>query len=224
MFKWLLVLVLVVTAACQPVTIVTDTTNDTFQNVDLVNQAEIVPNQDNWISATLQGHEVRVRLPQGWQHDATDGLLIGENLGRMNSQSLINGTSAYFFVPELDQFGELLTQSGNLAYRVLQEVQEMPDLTSGTWVEEPIALASGESYAAYYLYTGVNDVHGMVLALARREAQQILVINMTVPDTDAQKLRSYLPQIVDGLQIGNYAFTYRLLDPMPEALVFPSAS
>jgi hypothetical protein len=173
---------------------------------------------------TMEGVNLRLSAPNGWQADVMDGLLLAERTVSMDDGSPNPGMLVYIFVPPLSEFA-VLTGSGNFAYAVLNHVVRMPQRVGrDVSVTEPVSFRWGDYDAAYYLLSGF-DARTMVLAVAVPNADKprptLVVCNISVPNDREGVLRTALPFILDGLTIDGTTLDGDALQTLPDPLPFP---
>lgn len=240
----LLSLIFLVFLGCQPISITpTVTDSGSLQSItssEVVSESEsgssVEPESgsgmepESGISAadaleyTMEGVNLRLSAPNGWQADVMDGLLLVEHSVSMDDGSPNSGMLVYIFVPPLSEFA-VLTGSGNFAYAVLNHVVRMPQRVGrDVTVTEPVGFRWGDYDAAYYLLSGL-DARTMVLAVAVPNADKprpsLVVCNISVPNDREGVLRTALPFILDGLSIDGITLDGDALQTLPDPLPFP---
>lgn len=232
----LLSLIFLVILGCQPISItptVTDrgslqsiTSSEVVSESDSGSDVEpdAVTDETDALEYTMEGVNLRLNAPTGWQADVMDGLLLIEHTTSMDDGSPNAGMLVYIFVPPLSEFA-VLTGSGNFAYAVLNHVVRMPQRVGhDVSVTDPVSFRWGNHDAAYYLLSGL-DVRTMVLAVAVPNNNglrpSLVVCNISVPNDREGMLRTVLPYILDGLTIDETTLEGDALQALPDPLPFP---
>jgi hypothetical protein len=232
----LLLLFSLILLGCQPISItptIADTSlqqpNEFTENASPFEAERAAPSATSTpvttLDYTMEGINIRLEVPHGWQADIMDGLLLVEHTASIDDGLPNAGMVVYIFAPPLSEFA-VLTGSGNFAYAVLNHVVRMPQRVGrDVSVSDPVSFRWGEYDAAYYLLSGL-DVRTMVLAVAvpsRNTARRSLVVcNISVPNDREGVLRMALPFILDGLTIDGIVLEGDLLQALPDPLPFPS--
>lgn len=167
-----------------------------------------------WIETDINGVDLGVWLPPGWQYDDTGGLTLVEHMMSIDTDTPAQMITLYFFVPELDGILDRNQAHDNLAYAALHEVAESPDLIGAAEVTRPVKATWGEVDAAYYTYTAPDRVQGWVLAFTVPNDDQIVVANVTAPQREISRLRDMLPLLLNDLRVNRL----RLGDSLPTNL------
>jgi hypothetical protein len=199
----LLVLLL---ASCAQDTVENSNTPSTIRNVDnpgTVLNTNRLSDAPEWIETEINGVDLGVWLPAGWQYDDTAGLTLVERMGSIEAPSATDGIMIYFFVPELASLIDENAEHDNLAYAALHEVSRSPDLTGAAELTRPVKLKWGEMDAAYYTYSAPDAVQGLVLAFAVPSNTQIVVANITAPDGELPRVVEVMPEILNDLRINS---------------------
>lgn len=240
----LLSLIFLVILGCQPISITpTVTDGGSLQSItssEVISESESVSGAEpesgssvepeTVISAvdaleyTMEGVNLRLDAPAGWQADVMDGLLLVEHTASMDDGSPNAGMLVYIFVPPVSEFA-VLTGSGNFAYAVLNHVVRMPQRVGrDVSVSDPVGFRWGNYDAAYYLLSGL-DVRTMVLAVAVPNNNglrpSLVVCNISVPNDHEGMLRTVLPFVLDGLTIDGTTLEGDALQSLPDPLPFP---
>jgi hypothetical protein len=232
----LLSLIFLVFLGCQPISITptvadssalqsitsTDTLSESASDSGV--EPEAAAEAADALEYTMEGVNLRLSAPNGWQADVMDGLLLVEHTVSMDDGSPNAGMLVYIFVPPPSEFA-VLTGSGNFAYAVLNHVVRMPQRVGrDVSVTEPISFRWGDYDAAYYLLSGL-DARTMVLAVAVPNADKsrpsLVVCNISVPNDREGVLRTALPFILDGLTIDGTTLEGDALQTLPDPLPFP---
>jgi hypothetical protein len=202
-YLWIAGLALML-VSCSPIVAEIPNTTNPIQNVDnrgttLVNSRP--SSAPEWVEASLQGIDVGVWLPAGWQYDDTGGLTLVEHMSSIHTGEPTHSIMVYFFVPALENLVDASEDHDNLAYAALHQVSLSPSLTGAAEVTPPVRLLWGEIDAAYYAYSAPQEVCGWVLAFAVPDETRILVANITAPRREVARLAEILPPMLSDLRI-----------------------
>ena len=176
-----------------------------------------------WVETEVNGVEIGMWLPPGWQVDTLRGLSVVEHMGSIRTDEPARGIVLYVFVPDLDQLLPNVSESDNLAYAALEQVAASPEHTNGAHVSRPVAFEWKGYPAAYYLYTTRDRMYGLVLALVAARQRAIVVTNVTAPAEDIDRLRSVLPQMLKDLHIDRQQLDDTFLASLPDPLIWPDS-
>jgi hypothetical protein len=176
-----------------------------------------------FINAEMSGVRVGLPVPPGWAADNIDGLIVAEHLSPMNGGAPAPGLLVYAFVPPLERFEVPAHDSANVAYHVLNQVVRMPtEIGSDVVATAPEAFTWGGHDAAYYLLNSADEIKTLVLAVETVANGRLLVINISAPGSQAERIRPLLPLLMDGVQINDVALDGEELDQLPAPLRFPT--
>jgi hypothetical protein len=209
-------------AACTEVPANSVTPEAIIENVD---NASIRPapaaDVPQWVETEMQGIDIGMWLPPGWQADTRGGLTLVEHMGSFSTGTPTAGIMVYMFVPNLAELGSSADSHSNLAYSSLLRVVQSPEHTHGATVSVPVSFRWGTHDAAYYLFSAKNDVRGMVVAVAIPNSQRIIVANITAPAAEIERLRDLLPQLLGDMRLNRVRLDSDALTSLPAPLVFP---
>lgn len=176
-----------------------------------------------WVETQIGDFDIGAWIPAHWEADTTNGLTIVEHMGSIRSGRPSSGITIYIFVPDISEIVLGTETSDNLAYEVLEHVSGSPEHMQGVEISPTEAFSWGAHEAAYYLYSygqGEHEgLHGMVLAVTH--GREIIVINVMAPRTESSRIRSVIPQILQGLSINHEHLSASFPDALPDLLVFP---
>jgi hypothetical protein len=234
-----LLLLVLCLCACQPAAL--DTPAPTLETITPLATASPTPEQVSdalpprvqaRLEYTMEGVDLSIVTPRGWEGDIMDGLLMAEHTNSMFEGDPEVGMVVYIFVPPQNEFAVLTGGGGNFAYSVLNHVVQMPNrIGRDTAVSAPVSFRWDDHDAAYYLLTSA-EAHTMVLAVAVPDRQaaeagarpQLVVCNISVPHGRAETLRDRLPRVLNGLTIEGAVMESAALEALPDPLVFPRFS
>ncbi len=175
-----------------------------------------------WLETEMNGVSLGIWKPSGWETDLTNGLVLAEHTNSTNSM-VDAGMLVYVFVPPIDEF-EIGADDNNIAWTLLNQVVKMPSHTgSDVTVSVPAGFDWDQYGAAYYLMSSGDGIKALVLALAlSKEPPKVVVCNVSVPSSQASRIRAMLPTLLDGLTINGRVFDGTLLGALPDPLPFPA--
>ncbi len=218
MLKRFLIAAAFLFAACQP-TVPTETSTET----------PATPQSDSgqdsqWLETEMNGVSLGMWKPGGWETDLTNGLVLAEHTNSTNSM-IDAGMLVYVFVPPIDEF-EIGADDTNIAWTVLNQVVKMPSHTGrDTAMSTPAGFDWDQYGAAYYLMSSGDGIKALVLALAlSKEPPRVVVCNVSVPASQAGRIRAMVPDLLDGLTINGRVFDGNTLAALPDPLPFPAYS
>jgi len=217
MFKRFLLAVIMALAACEPRSAAPSTEVILLTATPEATEAAALP---RWLETEVNGVSVGMWRPNNWETDMTDGLVLAEHT-TSPSEPGEQGIIINCFVPPLEDYdpGEIRS---NYAWAVLDWVIKMPDHTG--WdvsVTQPVAFNWDQHQAAYYLFSTGDGVRGIVLAVAVPDEQKVVVINISAPMSQANRIRAALPGLLDGLMIASTQLNKTALETLPDPFPFP---
>ncbi len=224
MLKPLLILAALSLAACAQAPTAPPPESSAIRNLENVSERSLAVSTTapEWVETEIDGVQVGMWLPPGWQADTARGLSVVEHMGSIQANEPARGITLYVFVPNLDQLLTSPTESENLAYAALQRVAASPQHTEGARLSSPVAFEWKGHPAAYYLYTTHDRMHGLVLAVTTSRQQAIVVANVAAPADERERLRTMLPEILKDLHIDRQRIDDALLAALPDPLTFPA--
>ncbi len=92
-------------------------------------------------------------------------------------------------------------------------------------ISDPAGFDWDQYGAAYYLMSSGDGIKALVLALAlSKEPPQVVVCNVSVPASQAGRIRAMLPTLLDGLTLDGRVFDGASLSALPDPLPFPATT
>jgi len=178
-----------------------------------------------WLETEADGVRLGLWKPAGWAADTRDGLILAERVRPApNSPSeLPHGVVVNFFFPELSHF-ETGSDPSNHAVSVMEQALALPNVVEGT-----IGYTSPQGFdwhgheAAYYLLCGSGAVRTVVIGVFLPDRHKLLVINVSMVDSQVDEVRASLPTLFAGFMIDGIEMGGAALDILPEPLDFPGA-
>jgi hypothetical protein len=167
----------------------------------------------------VDGVLVGLWLPNGWDVDMDDGLVIAEDTTSPNASG-DQGIIINCFVPKADAYPPSWFRS-NYAWAVLAWVMRKPEYTDDMSMTEPVGFDWDDHRAAYYLFTTEDGARGVVLAVEVPGEQKVVGINVSAPIWQSSRIRGMLPELLNGVKIGTSRLDGAALDMLPDALPFP---
>lgn len=175
------------------------------------------------IETDMNGIRIGLGVPPGWAGDTVDGLVIAEHFGSMDGGIPTPGMLVYVFVPPLDRFEVPEPTATNVAQHVLTQVVQMPtEIGVDVTASSPSPFRWAQHDAAYYLLNSSDGAKTLVLALEVVENGQLVVVNLSAPAAQVNRIRAMLPFIMDGLTVNGERLLGSDLDVLPDPLVFPA--
>lgn len=217
MVRWLALCSLLLLAACNP--------SPDATGVSLSTPSASPEPVSVWLETVDEGIRLGLWKPAGWAADTRDGLILAERVrpAPNSSTELPHGIVVNFFFPELSHF-ETGDDSSNHAVDVMEQALALPNVVAGTvGYTAPQGFDWRGHEAAYYLLCGRGDVRTLVIGVFLPDRHKLLVINVSMVNSQVDEVRASLPTLfagftVDGVEMGGAA-----LDILPEPLEFPGA-
>lgn len=171
----------------------------------------------------VNGVRVGIRVPLGWEMQTTnDGLLIAEHFGKMNSGHVVSGMQMHLFIYSVDDFDLPPDGPGiNLAWLALNQIIARPSLIGKAQVSDPAGFEWDLHDAAYYLVNTGDGNMMVVLAVAVKQPNRLVVCNIVSPVKKASLIRGLIPQMLSGLTLDGTRMDSKALTLLPDPLLFP---
>jgi hypothetical protein len=216
--------------ACQPSA--TAGTGTLIETVEVINTPTLqiteeppeVIQEPDWVETEMNGVSLGMWKPAGWEIDQSQGLVLAE--GKDTPQGLVaGGMLIYCFVPLVDEFGVNGDDESNFALAVLAKVVKMPSYTGhDIAVSLPVGFTWDDHQAAYYLLATGAGMRALVLAVALPGEGKVVACNVSISMSQAYRIRTMLPQLLDGLTVEGRVMDGAALDALPDPLPFPHYS
>ncbi len=220
---WLMMLICVGAAACQPAPEATPTIgNASIAASDAPSDTAAPPTSEvTWARLSADGVNLSIRVPSGWNLDTIgDGIVLSEHSATMESGGELEGVQIVVFIHSVSNFS-YPQEDANWARVVLTQLIHMPQyVNADAAVSTPVGFSWGGYDAAYYL---LNKGHGrleMVLALAVSR-DQLVACNVSAPDALSDRMRYSVPLVLNSLTINGSPLDGSPLDSLPDPLIFP---
>lgn len=190
---------------------------------------ETAPTEDIWMETEMNGVRLGVWMPSGWDTARSaelgggpEGLMLAEYRPAGDSSDLEVGVLVYLFAPPLDHFYIPEDSSENAALSVLDQVVQMPSqIGFDAIASRPVEFEWDGHDAAYYLLSSSNSIKTIVLAVETQIDHRLVICNINMPASEAERVRRMLPEILDGLMIDDQPMNGDGLAVLPDPLVFP---
>lgn len=204
-------------ASCQPITQSTPTALPTATA-----GAAYTP-QPRKIETDINGVEITVNVPPDWQAQSTsDGILMAERPGSMQSNSRLMGMQMHIFTHETNDFGISMNEGENDAWAILKFIVKKQEYIGNAIASEPQGFTWNGYDAAYYLLNdGYNNVT-LLMAVVTDTPKRLVAFNISCPLQRADLLRDVLPELLDGLTINNEVMDVVAMHDLPDPLPFPT--
>lgn len=184
--------------------------------------ATAVPTVKN-INATLQGVQINMRVPPGWNgRKMDDGILVAEKRGSLHNTGKLMGMQVYIFVHAVNDFPRPVNNETHPARRILQQIISEPALVGDSLVSDPQAFMWDGNDAAYYLVNDTDQNVSLVMAVVIANDSQLVAINISCPSERAANIRESLPDLLADLWVNGALMSVSGIDALPDPLVFPT--
>ncbi|MBZ0281289.1 MAG: hypothetical protein K8L97_11155 [Anaerolineae bacterium] len=214
----LMLLCMAITAACQS----PPTASETPILAPTLTPGPTRSAEPTTIESTLNGVEVSVEVPAGWEWRKTDeGLLVAERIPSMEWGSTLLGVQAYFFVRALNEFEIAEGEEHNIAWVVLKQIIEMPKYIGKSSVSEPYGFTWDGHDAAYYLLNNGNGNVTILMAITLHTDGKLVICNVSSPSNKADSIRVSLPHLLGSLSIDGVRMNAEAVNTLPDPLDFP---
>ncbi|MEM6281840.1 MAG: hypothetical protein AAF787_06580 [Chloroflexota bacterium] len=174
---------------------------------------------------TLNNQSVTVSIPPGWNALATDNaILYTEMHHSFAAVGHLEGISVSIFAPssdELARHGELVMQASNPAHTLLSLVVNEGHHVASGHATVPTAFQWQGHEAAYYTASSGAGVITVLLAVSISQ-DTLLVMNVSAPATERQRVRQQLPAILSSITIEEHTLKGEHLNALPAVLRFPA--
>ncbi len=177
------------------------------------------------LETTMNNVSLALNIPNGWWGNVTDGILMVERMHSVEAANPMSGMLVYIFSPSIDNFNMILTTSQsdyNLAYEVLNQVVSMPtEIGLNVLSYGPVAFDWDHQEAAYYLLTDPDGTRTMVIGVEVPNQNSLVVINVSAPFEQKDRLRETLPSLLASLSINGMSLSDAAINDFPTPLDFP---
>lgn len=224
MFKWLVLLSFTLAlVGCRA-----EASNETVRNaaflLDETTQTPDIQNiDDTEITFTVDGIELTVQRPPEWEYYATEyGLVLAEHISSVATDGQLNGLLAHIFVPPLDDFAQPAGLSDmNYALHILNEIIVRPEYIGSATVSTPVGFEWADHDAAYYLIDNGDENLTIVIGVYAEAQNRLVASSISAPKTQTDRIRAYVPELLDGIIINDTILNSDSLDVLPDPLTFP---
>ncbi|MEL6272904.1 MAG: hypothetical protein AAFV33_06090 [Chloroflexota bacterium] len=216
----LVLICLAILTACQPAPTVPaePVTTDT--------QPEALPAAVPTIaSATLNHQNITVQVPPGWDALATErAILYTESHHSFETVGHLDGISVSVFSPsstDLAAYESTVFAAHNPAHMLLTLVVNGRHYPDNAQVTSPQTFQWQGFDAAYYTLSNEAGIVTVLVAVSLPE-ETLLVFNISAPNTERQRLRQQLPDILGQITVGEYTLYGDQLTDLPALLRYPA--
>lgn len=218
----IVIVLMILFAACQPASEPPSASPDTLFNVEQEIRTFNQTNDRRWIETEVDDVTIGMWLPSGWAVDTADGIIMAEHFTGVENGVPNPGMLVYIFVPPLDRFDLPAETDANAALHVLNQVVRMPnELGTNVAATTPVEFFWDDHQAAYYLLTGLDGIRSLVLAVELAGTNKLIVCNISIPGNQVARIREVLPRLLDELAINGANLTGAGLNALPNPLSFP---
>jgi hypothetical protein len=201
-------------AACQPEAASLPLSMPTSQVVSEVTEGSI--------SFAAGDYRLSLNKPSEWESFPTEfGIVIGERFGSVATAGVLEGLMTYVFVSPLDDFTIDTRSRVNLAQIALNQILDDPTYTSTIAHTEARGFRWDDYDAAYYLISGGDGNATLVIGVAFPGDGALLSCSISAPYPQRARIRSALPDLLDGLQMNDRVLSGDALRALPDPLDFP---
>lgn len=175
------------------------------------------------IKANLQGVEINMRVPPGWNgRRMDDGIFLAEQRGSIHNTGKLMGMQVFIFVHAVDDFPRPVNNESHPARRILQQIISQPNILGDSAVSDPQPFIWDGNDAAYYLVNDTHDKVSLVIAVVLANESQLVAINISCPSSRAASIREALPELLADLWVNGVLMSASGVDALPDPLVFPT--
>lgn len=162
-------------------------------------------------------------VPGGWEtYNTNDGIVLNEMIGANAPDTPLHGILIHLFIPDSRQFRwPNDDDQTNLAWYILKQVVHNRDYVGDALISEPVAFDWDHHDAAYYLLNNRDGTVTMLLAMGMPDSRSLVVCHISVPDSQAQRIRRILPDLLATLMIDGQLIDAAALHALPDPLEFP---
>jgi hypothetical protein len=215
MLKFLVLIVIVGIAGCQ--------SSPSQSSAIITETPDLSPApSDSWAVHEGTGISLKIKIPYGWEtYNTESGIVLTEHMGKPETGGFLEGILIYVFIPHLDGFHVNYSDNTNIAWEMLKQVISKPEYVGNALVSEPVAFDWDHHDAAYYLLNNRDGTVTLLLAMGLSDGQRLVVSHISLPESQADRLRPLLPELLGSLTIDNVSVDVTALNSLPDPLVFP---
>lgn len=183
----------------------------------------LTPSGVTRLDANVQGVNLAVDVPPGWEGRATDeGLMLAEHFDPMDSALAADGIQVHIFVHSAAQMDLPEGNSANSAWNLLSQVRKNPNYVGTAETTEPSAFEWDGHDAAYYLLNDGSGSVALLMAVLVRDPMILVVSNISAPESRHNTIRPLLPDLFRTFTINGQSMSLGVLESLPDPLAFPT--
>ncbi len=176
---------------------------------------------DGRISFSIEDVNVSLRVPEQWAfYETAYGLVMTEEISTIAANGELDGLLTHVFVPPLENLPIPISDT-NRALGILRGIIANPDYVGLAQFSQPQSFMWGDYEAAYVLMNNGEAVRTLVLAVVIPGTRGLIACNISAPTEEADRIRTELPHLLDGLEINGVSLHGAALNQLPEVLPFP---
>jgi hypothetical protein len=217
MFKYAIVFACLFLVGCSPEGI--DEPDESQVNFSFKPPVESLDEETvTWSADDVEFH---LNRPEDWEIRTTEhGVILAEYIGSA-ADGYLTGLQVHVFVPSMDDVDTNVPDGINAAWSFLDHVVRDPEYVDDSAVSEPAGFEWGGYDAAYYLVDNRDGFVSMVIAVAVPDSHKLVACSVTAPHAQHDRIREYLPQLLDGLTINGVRLDSDALEALPDPLEYP---
>lgn len=180
---------------------------------------------DSSVTVSVNEINISVKRPQDWEFYTTEyGLVVAESIGAVATNQQIDGLLAHIFIPPVEDFTQSAVDTERVAYSIMMEITRSEEFIHNAVVSEPQAFTWDGEDAAYFLMDNGQGHVTVVLGVVIPGTRTLVTAQISAPDQQANRIRTTLPDLLDGLTIDGRSLSGNTLNTLPDPLDFPEFS
>jgi hypothetical protein len=217
MFKYAIVFACLFLVGCSPEGI--DEPDESHVNFTFKPPVESLDEETvTWSADDVEFH---LNRPEDWEiHNTEHGVILAEYIGSA-ADGYLTGLQVHVFVPNMDDMDANVPDCMNAGLNFLDPVVIDTEYVDDSAVSEPAGFMWDGYDAAYYLVDNRDGFVSMVIAVAVPDSRQFVACSVTAPHAQHDRIREYLPQLLDGLTINGVTLDSDALEALPNPLEYP---
>jgi len=174
------------------------------------------------LTSRLAGENVIITVKSDWHTLIDDDhILLAENEQSIENAQNVDGVLINIFQPHVEDY-QGLAQTDNPALDLLRYIVDRPVYVGNAHLIAPHGFMWGDQYAAFYTLANTKNHYILVIAVYVEAIDDVIVININVPEVESEQLRTTLINGIQSIVIGDVELTGDHLRALPEPILFPS--
>ena len=175
------------------------------------------------VNLSLNDIALTLPYPSNWESYTTEyGVVLAEYLGSVATEGQLGGILIHLFVPPLNEMDLPVSSNNNRALNILSKILAYPNYVGDATVSTPLPFMWDNFECAYYLMDNGEGNLTIVIGILDPQTNRLVTVSMSAPQNQQARIRTLLPNLLNGLEINDYTLSGVVLDDiLPNPLIFP---